>query len=83
MKNHVLILGKPGSRVKDMVVSPDDYFKKHNYKLNSKYYIENVINNALGRIFDTFKVDINVRTLKFIYIYLFLGVVHEYTKRPQ
>jgi len=57
---YVVISGKQGSRVKDLVVSPDEYIKKHNYKINSKYYIENVINNALGRVFETFKVDVNV-----------------------
>jgi DNA polymerase elongation subunit (family B) len=57
---YIVISGKEGSRVKDLVVSPADYIKKHNYKLNSRYYIENVINNALNRIFEAFKIDIQV-----------------------
>ncbi len=59
LMHFVNILGKEGSRVKDLVVSPSDYIKKHNYKLNARYYIENVINSALNRIFESFKVDIN------------------------
>lgn len=62
------ILGKEGSRIKDLVVSPPDYIKKHNYKLNSKYYIENVINSALNRIFESFKIDIQVKASFLIYI---------------
>jgi len=56
---YLVIAGALGSKVKDMVVSPDDYNKDHRYKLNSKYYIERVINNALHRVFVSFRVNVS------------------------
>mmetsp|Transcript_31945 Transcript_31945/g.28955 ORF Transcript_31945/g.28955 Transcript_31945/m.28955 type:complete len:121 (+) Transcript_31945:2-364(+) len=55
---YIVISGKEGSRVKDLVVSPQEYVKKHNYKLNAKYYIQNVINAPLDRVFECFNIDV-------------------------
>lgn len=56
---YIVISGKEGSRVKDLVVAPNEYLKKHNYKLNGKYYIQNVINAPLDRVFECFNIDVN------------------------
>lgn len=47
--------------MKDLVVSPEQFLKSHNHKLHSRYYIENVINAALGRQFAAFNIDLSVR----------------------
>jgi len=62
---YLVIAGAHGSKVKDMVVSPEEYTKNHRYKLNSKYYIERTINNALHRVFISFRVNLNVTRVSF------------------
>lgn len=57
---YIVIAGKEGSRVKDLVVSPEVFIKSHNHKLHGRYYIENVINSALGRLFASFNIDLSV-----------------------
>ena len=57
---YLVITGREGSRLKDLVVSVPNFLKNHNYKLNSKYYIEKVINQPLIRLFDSIKLDVTV-----------------------
>lgn len=47
-------------KVKDLVVGMEEFLNNPNYRLNSLYYIKKQINAALGRLFSTFDVDINV-----------------------
>lgn len=57
---YLVVSGREKSKVKDLVVSVDDFFKYHNHQINSLYYIKRQLNNAMGRIFSTFDVKISV-----------------------
>jgi DNA polymerase zeta len=48
------------SRVKDLVVSLEEFLATGRYQINVLYYIKKQINAALGRLFATLDVDINV-----------------------
>jgi len=63
--------GNEKSRLKDLVVSVEGFVEKHNYNLNSEYYIKNQINAALYRLFSTFDIDIHVFLKLFLKIILF------------
>jgi DNA polymerase elongation subunit (family B) len=49
------------NKVKDLVVTVEDFLSNPSYKLNYLYYIKKQINAALGRLFSCFDVDINVK----------------------
>ena len=53
-------IGNDKSRLKDLVVSVEEFMENHNYNLNSEYYIKNQINAAIYRLFSTFDIDIKV-----------------------
>lgn len=60
------ILGNEKSRLKDLVVSVEEFMENHNYSLNCDYYINNQINAALYRLFSTFDIDIHVKIILII-----------------
>ena len=58
---YLVVSGNEKSRLKDLVVSVNEFMENHNYNLNAEYYIKNQINAALFRLFSTFDINIHVK----------------------
>jgi hypothetical protein len=56
---YIVIEGKPGTmKLKDCVISPENFFSNKNYFLNCKYYIEKQILPAISRVLEPLDVDV-------------------------
>jgi hypothetical protein len=57
---YVVVEGEPGSRLADLVVSPQEFLENaHKLQLNARYYITKQINPALSRLFNLVGVSVD------------------------
>jgi DNA polymerase zeta len=61
---YVIVNGQAGavdqSKLKDLVLSPEEFMSRDGLMLNANYYIKKQINPALNRIFfEIFDIDVN------------------------
>ena len=61
---YVIAMGQGGaidqSKIKDLVLSPEEFMSADGLLLNSGYYIKRQINQALNRVFlEIFDIDMN------------------------
>jgi DNA polymerase zeta len=57
---YLVVYGIPGSRLADLVVSPDEYFSDSTLQVNGSYYIKKQIIPAISRVLELAGVDINL-----------------------
>ncbi len=61
---YVIVMGQSGAidhqKIKDLVLSPEEFLSRDGLMLNSHYYIKKAINPAINRIFlEIFDIDVN------------------------
>ena len=56
---YLVIKSTESSKIKDLVVSVEEYLQKYKYTINTKYYLNNMLNKPLSRFLNTFNIDIN------------------------
>lgn len=55
---YLVIKGTESSKIKDLVISVEDYLERFKYTINTKYYLNNMLNKPMSRFLITFGVDI-------------------------